>query len=66
MADSKQKDSTAKEESRTSGFNFPCGNFEEMSKMMQNFFGGGGSPNDCCEKLQQMCRGTSKESESKP
>jgi hypothetical protein len=63
MADSQKTKSNSKQESQASGFKFPCGNFEEMFKMMQNFCRDGEGSFNCCEKMQQMCGDAPKESQ---
>ncbi len=55
MADKKQTDSTKKEESQATGFNCCSGNFEDIQKKMNSFFGGDKSSSDCCAKFQSMC-----------
>ncbi len=57
MADTKHTKTTSKEETQNSGFKFPCGNFEEMSNMMQNCCGSGEGSFDCCAMMRQMCGG---------
>ncbi len=63
MADTKHTKSTSEEESQTSGFKFPFGNFEEMFKKMQNCCGSDKGSFDCCAMMRQMCGGTSKDTE---
>ena len=63
MTDTKQTTSTSKENTHTSGFNFPFGNFGEMFKKMQNCCGGDERSFDCCAKMQQMCGGKEQETE---
>ncbi|MFQ5629910.1 MAG: hypothetical protein ACE5I1_14180 [bacterium] len=60
MANTKRTESKPKDESQRQDFNFPCCDFEEMFKKMQEKFGGDGS-SDCAEMMRQMCCGTSKE-----
>jgi hypothetical protein len=65
MADSQKTKSTPNQKSQEPAFNFPCGNFEKMFKMMQNFCGDGEGSFNCCEKMQQMCGGAPEKSEKK-
>lgn len=57
MAKSQKSKSSTDQEFKTSEFNFPFGNFEEMMEKMQNFCSEDKGSFDCCAMMQQM-RGT--------
>ena len=60
MTDKKKAEHTTKDKSASKEFNCCSGNFEEMSKMMQNFCGDKNSF-DCSEMMSQMCGDKSKD-----
>lgn len=62
MTEKNKTNNTGKEESQGNEFNCCNFNFEEMSKMMQNFMDEKGSF-DCKEMMRQMCGEKSKDIE---
>ena len=60
MTDKKKAEHTTKDKSAAKEFNCCMGNFEEMSKMMQNFYGDKNSF-DCSEMMSQICGDKSKD-----
>ncbi len=60
MTDKKKEKHTSKDEHTAKEFNCCVGNFEDMSKMMQNFCSEKDSF-DCKEMMSQMCGDKSKE-----
>ena len=63
MAETKQTKSTSTEGTGDSKLNFCCGNFEEMSRMMQEFCGGEKGTFDCGAMMEKMCGSAPKESD---
>ncbi len=62
MADTEQTKSTSTERCGDSKFNFSCGNFKEMFKMMQKFCAGKEGTFDCGAMMQKMCCGAPEKS----